>query len=445
MMDNLSNIYSSSQFFYYPYLENLLTEAQALSENDCLQVDLNSLYKRSPDSLLSKVNKLFQSFIHALKLILSNGYKEKFNRSVTIIKRSVDQEFNKQETERKNQEAIKAQKIAEEKLLNEKKDKASRIIQNIFRGYRAKKRFALYKEEKAKFYEENQLWELLQQYKTLESQYTQLPPPPPKSWLSFFQTEDQNRVKAKEELESLKNKILSNPTFFQIHEQNLNCILKKIETLKNELFNLQGPIKDNVLVVEEPKKEINPNKQAMLDGIAAHMNDDMKHIWEQLFAKFDENIVKNWKCVNGKFEIQLEHPIKMWVPSTNKEGVEDPLGGVILMFGNKDNIIKGKIDKKAMNFDQGSFTVYLQYVVPLPKWLGGGEKYLTPDVFRLAYESYDKVLFKAGITIAGHQFGRDREKSVPNLLTNWGDNGIAVTSDHHQFLVQQIAKAKRNT
>lgn len=184
-------------------------------------------------------------------------------------------------------------------------------------------------------------------------------------------------------------------------------------------------------------------KGKMLNSIYATIHRDLKIIWEEFFKKCDPDdaLIKEWTCdAQGNFLMKLSEPLKMWVPSVNEDGVEDPKGGVVMMLGEPDKLVAGKLDseKKTMNFDQG-FSIHCRYPIPLH-----GEMPITPKVFRLVYENKDRVLFGAGIELFGRKLFRDRVKTVENLVNNWGKNGVVVKGDHENYLWNRMHPTQSN-
>lgn len=178
-------------------------------------------------------------------------------------------------------------------------------------------------------------------------------------------------------------------------------------------------------------------KGKMLNALYVGIHRDFKMIWEQFFKKCDpkDTLIKEWTCTpQGNFTLKLNNPLKMWVPSTNEDGVEDPKGGVVLMMGEPDKLVTGNLDytTKAMNFDKG-FSIHCRYSVPIR-----GEMSITPQVFRMVYEGKDRVLFGAGIELFGKKLFRDRVKTVDNLVTNWGKNGELVDGDQEKYIWNKL-------
>lgn len=194
---------------------------------------------------------------------------------------------------------------------------------------------------------------------------------------------------------------------------------KFLNILSTTLFTQQSEIAAKL----RQTIQVKPNKEAMLDDIAQRIHPDLKEIWELLFNKFEKElkvkeIITAWDCdPNGNFKLTLSRPLRMWVPSSDETGKEDPVGGVILMLGYEDGLqIKGTLGKDGssrMEFESGFYCHVHTF----------GMK-LTPNIFGLIYNGKDDVKFGAGAVVGGISLEKWRPKTIEYLKTNWADNGV---------------------
>ena len=204
---------------------------------------------------------------------------------------------------------------------------------------------------------------------------------------------------------------------------------KYLQTLSQGLFSHKGGAAIRAALQEKPTKEV------LLDDISKLIHPDMKEVWELLFNKFEAklggDVIKAWDCdPNGNFTLTLNKPLRMWVPSTDENGIEDPVGGVVLMLGNDNLEVKGKLVSKGngtgtMKFEDG-FYCFVEKVLPVL-----GRKRVQPNIFTLDYKNKDDVTFGAGITLPViGKIEQGRKKSIDNLKTNWTQNGEIFVNGH---------------
>lgn len=104
-----------------------------------------------------------------------------------------------------------------------------------------------------------------------------------------------------------------------------------------------------------------PAKEQMLQDIKTFIHADVETVWKGLFDKFDPAIVKSWSCdPEGNFKLELNTPMRAWIPSKDDAGKQDPSSGVVLLLGIDDNgketgELTGKMDRenKDMKFAAG--------------------------------------------------------------------------------------------
>lgn len=113
------------------------------------------------------------------------------------------------------------------------------------------------------------------------------------------------------------------------------------------------------------KTGMNPTKlsesEKIFSDIKDFIHEDLETVWRGLFSKFDPSTVKSWNCdANGNFKLELNQPMRVWIPSKDENGKQDPSSGVVLLLGIDDqgketSTVTGKLDRdnKNMKFDKG--------------------------------------------------------------------------------------------
>lgn len=462
-------LFNSNEFLHYPQVVSLVKSTMKACSNQPLPINLKTLYVKAPNTLLYRISYLFAVIIHEFRY-LTFDYHINFRRAVKAINAAVKNEIQKE-------------KDLVAKAEQEKKNYLEQVttLQAIFRMVHAR---TDYKEFNSQFIKETkslqereQVKKLLNHYSETVSSLVALPRPASPNLLDFVlgpkeDPNDRKRQELSKQQEKLKNQIkaysfASNIDFGRYGEaivsnqQEIGRIEQKIEELRKNFFKLvdsSNSIQSAAETVEAPPAPAtpNPHKKEALAGIEAGINKDMRNIWENFFKNFDEDVITGWKCdKKGNFEIQLKYPLKLWVPSTDNDNKEDPIGGIILTLGIPQNVIKGTMKTETskgkttstMNFEDHSFSVFCRYRVPSPI---NSTLFVTPDVFHMIYKSEDSVLFGAGVKLLTFNFGKDREKSVSNLVDNWGNNGIVVgnkgnfvKNEDEDFLKVKIAEAEK--
>lgn len=90
------------------------------------------------------------------------------------------------------------------------------------------------------------------------------------------------------------------------------------------------------VIAESFPVQLSPQHQ-MLHDLREHTHPENAQIWEILFEKFPEEVVKSWKLQQDRrFELVLKKPISLWVPD------QEYTGGAEVLFGvNTHGIIRG--------------------------------------------------------------------------------------------------------
>lgn len=112
------------------------------------------------------------------------------------------------------------------------------------------------------------------------------------------------------------------------------------------------------IVVEVPKVSF---QEQMVKDIQAMIHEDVAGLWKGVFDKFNPENIKSWKCdAEGNFKLELIAPMRLWTPSRDATGKQDPTAGNVLTFGLNDDgaftgVIQGKLDRAArdMRFSEG--------------------------------------------------------------------------------------------
>lgn len=146
----------------------------------------------------------------------------------------------------------------------------------------------------------------------------------------------------------------------------------------------------------------------MMSHIEREVHKDIRNIWEALFDKVEgKDHLLQWKHhKDGRFCLKLKKTLKMWIPSTNEKGEEDPIGGLILIVG---PVVKGILSKNTFCFKDG-FRCCCKYKIPLPlSFLGYIE--VNPYISKLEYVDRNQITFSAGAKIFGKIIARGRNKT----------------------------------
>lgn len=102
---------------------------------------------------------------------------------------------------------------------------------------------------------------------------------------------------------------------------------------------------------------LNQATNEFLDLIKENLGDQASQIWRTLFVSFAQGYKEDC-CLsliqekNGFCTLNLKHPMKLLVKSFDEHGREDPIGGVVLTFGEK-NTIRMEIKKNEIKFHKG--------------------------------------------------------------------------------------------
>jgi len=229
-------------------------------------------------------------------------------------------------------------------------------------------------------------------------------------------------------------------------EEKKEALTNVINKLSNEMDGYEKPVetvKDETVTEglrnKKPASKKLTSYQKMVTDIEKNVNTDIKNLWEALFKKCkNEDIVESWDCkADGNFTLKCKKTIKVWTPSLNEKGEEDPIGGIVLMIG---PVVQGVLLKEGIKFEKG-FRTFCKYKIPLPFF---GYREIEPYVTELSYKNRNKIIFTAGLKFAGHVFTKGREKTYEYLMNNWENNGINLTDqDHKQFIRDTFQKSKK--
>jgi len=125
-------------------------------------------------------------------------------------------------------------------------------------------------------------------------------------------------------------------------EEKKEALTKVINKLSDEMDGYEKPVETvKIETVTEGLRDKKPapkkltSYQKMVTDIEKNVNADIKNLWEALFKKCkNEDIVERWDCkADGNFTLKCKKTIKVWTPSLNEKGEEDPIGGIVLMIG----------------------------------------------------------------------------------------------------------------
>lgn len=113
-----------------------------------------------------------------------------------------------------------------------------------------------------------------------------------------------------------------------------------------------------VIALDVPKVTF---QEQMVKDIQAMIHEDVAGLWKGVFDKFNPENIKSWKCdAEGNFRLELKAPMRLWTPSRDATGKQDPSAGNVLTFGLNDDgaftgVIQGKLDRANRNmlFSEG--------------------------------------------------------------------------------------------
>ncbi|MCB1112859.1 MAG: hypothetical protein H7A37_06960 [Chlamydiales bacterium] len=212
-------------------------------------------------------------------------------------------------------------------------------------------------------------------------------------------------------------------------------ILKRVADLTDqepdEIFDLEklhvGKIElhGKEVVLIQPKKmekQSDPHEKMRRD-IRNKAHAKLSDLWITLMNKINDNV--EWRCdANGKFEISLSRPAKVWVDS------EKNRGGAVLLIGynpssNGLSKVTGRLSKGKMEFSSG---YYAHCEVPV---LG----LKTPKTTSISITDTNTVT-----TCGTLGFGMSgSEKLAHETLKRYWDDGRQIDEDHNVFLEAKIS------
>ena len=251
-----------------------------------------------------------------------------------------------------------------------------------------------------------------------------------------IQEAQQELEKSQTNLATLQDEVRS---FHKQNETYLDLTVRT-DTIGQSLLNDQGPAEEEVVNpddpidevdgVEDSQEDVQTACQKMLGDIKTHANKDLGDIWGKLMNKVggDQNVL-SWTQTGDTFTMKVTQPLKMWVPSTDDQGKEDPPGGVIMLLGKESNEVKIKLSSEGMEFVSG----FSCFVIKKPF----GE--VEANIFRLKYNGHNAIMFTAGKKTPWPlgEISRERQKTYDNLMQNWGNNGIDLTAKGHEKFLRE--------
>ena len=214
------------------------------------------------------------------------------------------------------------------------------------------------------------------------------------------------------------------------------------KSIKQQIDQLASQVKQTKIQKETKQSKVEHHYDRMMLHIETKVHKDIRNIWEALFNNVEgKGHLVRWKChKNGRFCLKLKKTLKMWIPSTNEQGEEDPIGGLILIVG---PVVRGTLSKNTFCFKDG-FKCFCKYKFPfLSSILGYIE--VNPYISKLEYVNRNQIIFSAGVKILGRIFAKGRNKTYDYLMSNWGENGINLTDlsneDHQKFVREKFDKS----
>lgn len=203
---------------------------------------------------------------------------------------------------------------------------------------------------------------------------------------------------------------------------------------QNVRFAPQIAANNGIGKVEEIKH--NPELD-FIDFLNLH-NSDFANLFSALFNNFknklQKEIVRDFKDLgNGSGEIYFTGLHRMWLSSKDKNGKEDPKGGIILRLGdNPSRSIKFSINANNIQFEDGfNMTVKVNFWIGL---LVGMKDFISPKIAYLKSGRSNHLILAA--TAMKHT--REREKTLDELITNWGEKGVVVMPNQtDEFVIKQ--------
>lgn len=186
------------------------------------------------------------------------------------------------------------------------------------------------------------------------------------------------------------------------------------------------------------------NSKEAMEKLAKSTNAAFKVVFEVLLDKFNkafnEDVVESSNVVKDELTIKFKKPLRIWINSVNEEGVQEPRGGIVFMFGhNESKELKIKCQKNVIKFENG-FSVFSR--VPdsvsnkIKEAMGGdwitpsfkdmtlsttkSEIHFRPDTDALFSKSLGMRLL---MKLVPEKYTK-RTKSIEEIKKNWGKGEV---------------------
>jgi hypothetical protein len=228
---------------------------------------------------------------------------------------------------------------------------------------------------------------------------------------------------------------------------------------------LQSDVKESAQSIEEKNQEPTeiaaptskvvsqtPIKEQMLHDIQTFIHDNIAMVWRGVFDKFDPQNIKSWSCdADGNFQLELNAPMRMWMPSKDESGTQDPSNGVVLTLGLDENglysgIVTGKFhpETKDMEFSQGmNFFVKPDESKASPGFINLTHiryasqeeihiitnKDLKKDFSRFLLPIIGAVAKKYGTVDNNYNLIVVKKRTFSNMVANWNQEAKAVDNE----------------
>lgn len=216
---------------------------------------------------------------------------------------------------------------------------------------------------------------------------------------------------------------------------------------------VQAPIEAS----REPASKLT-SKEQMLQDIKNFIHPDIETVWKGVFDKFDPEIVKSWSSdAEGNFKLELNKPMRVWVPSKDDKGSQEPSSGMVLLLGTNGNgastgTITGKLDRenKDMKFSKGfhffmkpdnarakpgySNITNLQYVNGNIRIITN--KDLKKDYSGLILSIVASVAGKYGTVDNNYILTVTKQRSLANIIANWNSKSEVIENEKQRLGVK---------
>lgn len=195
------------------------------------------------------------------------------------------------------------------------------------------------------------------------------------------------------------------------------------------------------------KPVLNAPTQLLLSHIHAHLGAEGHAIWLTLFERFAKEFpdnVESYVESDGSYLLQLRQPMRIWLLSTDENGKEDPIGGIVMSLGSNvsgnnpdDYSIRLNFSPHLMQISHG-LEIFVQAPWYVPLITFGKIKanvLMTTAVTEFKALGGQQFSMKAVKYIGLIPFSKARTKSYEQFLDNWGKLGEVLEPEQDPFEV----------